>query len=65
MKVYTPKAPNEVGPLIDAPSLEEEYLSQGTLALAPSVAVLAAEVKRNAIAAYMRGERSPYSRKPG
>ena len=59
----TPQAPAEVGMLVVAPSPEEEIVSQSTLALAPSVAVLANEVRRKAIAAYTAGERSPYSRK--
>jgi len=59
----TPQAPSEVGLLVVAPSPEEEIVSQSTLALAPSVAVLANEVRRKAIAAYAAGRRSPYSRK--
>ncbi len=59
----TPRAPAEVGLLAVAPSPQEEIVSQSTLALAPSVAVLANEVRRKAIAAYSRGERSPYARK--
>jgi len=59
----TPREPAEVGLLVVAPSPEEEIVSQSTLALAPSVAVLANEVRRKAIAAYSRGERSPYSRR--
>lgn len=59
----TPRAPQEVGLLLTAPTPEEEVISQSTLALAPSVAVLAREVRRRAIAAYTKGERSPYSRK--
>jgi len=59
----TPQAPSEVGLLVVAPSDEEEIISQSTLALAPSVAVLANEVRRKAIAAYAAGRRSPYSRK--
>lgn len=62
--LLTPAEPAEVGVLAVAPNDAEERLSQSTLALAPSVAVLAAEVRKNAIAAYMRGERSPYARKP-
>ena len=63
LRALTPKAPQEVGLLVVAPSDEEEIISQSTLALAPSVAVLANEVRRKAIAAYTAGERSPYSRK--
>jgi len=63
LRALTPKAPQEVGLLVVAPSNEEEIISQSTLALAPSVAVLANEVRRKAIAAYAAGERSPYSRK--
>jgi hypothetical protein len=55
-------APENVGELLVAPSDEEEQLSQSTLALAPSVAVLAKEVKQKSFAAYARGERSPYAR---
>jgi len=44
-------------------AVREAALSQSTLALAPSVAVLANEVRRKAIAAYTAGKRSPYSRK--
>ena len=62
--LLTPSAPAEIGLLAVAPNPAEERLSQSTLALAPSVAVLAAEVRKNAIAAYMRGEPSPYARKP-
>ena len=58
----TPRAPAEVGLLVVAPSDEEEIISQSTLALAPSVAVLANEVRRKAIAAYTSGKRSPYAR---
>ena len=63
LRALTPKAPQEVGLLVVAPSDEEEIISQSTLALAPSVAVLANEVRRKAIAAYTAGKRSPYSRK--
>ena len=63
LDALTPKAPQEVGLLVVAPSDEEEIISQSTLALAPSVAVLANEVRRKSIAAYTAGERSPYSRK--
>ena len=63
LNALTPRAPQEVGLLVVAPSDEEEIISQSTLALAPSVAVLANEVRRKAIAAYKAGERSPYSRK--
>jgi hypothetical protein len=55
-------APENVGLLVVAPSDDEEQLSQATLALAPSVAVLAKEVKQKSFAAYARGERSPYAR---
>jgi len=57
----TPVAEN-VGELLVAPSDEEEQLSQSTLALAPSVAALAKQVKQRSFAAYARGERSPYAR---
>ena len=55
-------APENVGLLVVAPSDEEEQLSQSTLALAPSVAALAKQVKQRSFAAYARGERSPYAR---
>jgi hypothetical protein len=42
-------APENVGELLVAPSDEEEQLSQSTLALAPSVAVLAKQVKAKII----------------
>ena len=42
----TPREPAEVGLLVVAPSPEEEIVSQSTLALAPSVAVLANEVRQ-------------------
>lgn len=61
--LVTPLAPAEAGILACAPTPDEERISQCTLALAPSVAVLAEEVKRNAIAAYVQGKRSPYARK--
>jgi transposase-like protein len=55
-------APENVGELLVAPSDEEEQLSQSTLALAPSVAVLATQVKQRSFEAIRRGERSPYAR---
>ena len=55
-------APENVGELLVAPSDEEEQLSQSTLALAPSVAVLAKQVKQRSFDAIRRGERSPYAR---
>jgi hypothetical protein len=63
LDALTPRDPQQVGLLLEAPTDEEEIISQSTLALAPSVAVLAREVRRRAIAAYTKGERSPYSRK--
>jgi len=57
----TPVAEN-VGLLVVAPTDEEEKLSQATLALAPSVAVLAKQVKQRSFDAIRRGERSPYAR---
>jgi len=54
--------PGSVGLLVAAPSPEEERLSQSTLALAPSVAVLASQVKKRVFAAYRRGEPNPYRR---
>lgn len=54
--------PGAVGLLVAAPSPEEERLSQSTLALAPSVAVLAGQVKKRVFAAYRRGEPNPYRR---
>ena len=55
-------APDKVGELLVAPSDEEDQLSQSTLALAPSVAVLAKEIKQKSFDAIRRGERSPYAR---
>jgi hypothetical protein len=55
-------APENVGLLVVAPSDDEEQLSQATLALAPSVAVLAKQVKERSFDAIGRGERSPYAR---
>lgn len=63
LRALTPRAPQEVGLLLVAPTDEEEIISQSTLALAPSVAVLANAVRKNAIQAYRDGQRSPYSRK--
>jgi transposase-like protein len=63
LNALTPRDPQQVGVLLEAPSDEEEIISQSTLALAPSVELLAREVRRRAIAAYIRGERSPYARK--
>jgi transposase-like protein len=62
LNALTPRDPQQVGLLLEAPSDEEEIISQSTLALAPSVAVLADAVRKNAIAAYRDGRRSPYSR---
>lgn len=62
LDALTPRDPQQVGLLLEAPTDEEEIISQSTLALAPSVAVLADAVRKNAIAAYRDGRRSPYSR---
>jgi len=63
LEAMTPREPAQVGLLLEAPTPEEEVISRSTLALAPSVAVLAQEVRRKAIAAYTAGKRSPYSRR--
>jgi len=63
LEAMTPREPAQVGLLLEAPTPEEEVISRSTLALAPSVAVLAHEVRKKAIAAYTAGQRSPYSRR--
>lgn len=55
-----PSASN--GILAEAPNAEEEWISSQHLTLAPSVAIIAAEVRRNALSAYARDEQSPYAR---
>lgn len=56
----SPAASN--GILAEAPNVEEEWMSSQFLTLAPSVAIIAEEVRRNSLAAYAREEQSPYAR---
>lgn len=59
LRLLHPNA-NEIGLLAVAPNNDEERLSQATLALAPSVAVRAYEVKRRALHAYSQDQPTPF-----